>query len=758
MEGKRMIGKAIKRVDAIEKVTGEAVYLDDLRLAGTLYGKILRSPLPHAKILNIDISKAASLVGVRAVITGQDMPKVKLGALPKLSDDLPLETEKVRFIGDEVAAVAATSPELALEAIDLIKVDYEPLPAIFEAKKALEDHAPAVHEGKERNLAFSVDWIFGDMEKGFSESDLIVENEFISQVASANCLETHRVMAKYETSGRLTIWSSSQAPHIFRSMLAQALQMPEASIRVVGMRVGGSFGSKQRLDVIEPIAAMLAKRSGMPVKLICDREEEFIISRPRHPMYFKIKTGVRKDGRLVAHHVDLITDNGAYTNVGHRVMTTALINSTIVYRHKNLRVTGRLVYTNTPPGGGWQGFGNTEGNFALESQMDIVAEMLGMDAAEFRLLNATDPGDITPSGARVGSCGLKACIERVVEESGWKKRGRNGKYRQGMGISCMSHASSMSGSPGQPNYGTAIARLGSDGKVMVFIGIADIGQGLETLMAQIASEELMLDMEDIFVITSDTDSTPQLFGVNANRGAFIEGMAVKLACSNLREKILDAAADMLEIKKEDLELMAGAVSPKGSPNKAISFKEIGRHCALKKKEILQAQGSCSSGEVTIDPKVGYGNHSPAYTFAAHVAEVEVDMQSGLVKVLNFWAAHDVGKLLNPQIASGQIDGGIFRGMGFSLMEELQRDQGFNMNPNLLDYKMVTPMEMPRIKAFFVESNETKGPYGAKGMAEASLVAAAPAIANAIFDAIGLRFKELPITPAKIVAMADKQRY
>lgn len=766
----RVVGHSFPRVDGLEKVTGTARFSPDVKLPRMIVGKILRSPHPHARVLHIDTSRAERLPGVKAAVTAEDTPGVKVnrgpstiyfddpGAkdvapTPMVMDQTVFCEDVARFVGDEVAAVAAVDEETALEALSLIKVDYDPLPPVFDPLKAMEPGAPLVHE-VERNIAYKFVIRRGDMERGFAEAYVIHEDTYTTQLQHQAYLGPTACVADVDGSGRVMIWTELQSPFRARRLLSDMLGLPASKVRVFQTHVGGGFGGKH-FKRIQPISALLALKARRPVRLCLTREEEFISSPPRHATHIRLKMGASRDGALVAKETTIVLNSGAYGEVGPIILDTMTKRVDSLYRFTNIKTDSFLVYTNTVPGGAFRGFGNPPMDFALESHMDMLAEKLGMDPVELRLKNARRVGEVSAHGWEVKSCALTECIEKAAEAVRWKekraKRELNRKRPRGVGIGCMIHVSGCRYYPGF--YGSnAIVTIGDNGQVYLFSGESELGQGCKTAMAQIVAEELGIRLEDVVVPDLDTDFSPYSLGAYADRTTHIGGNATRLAAIDARQQLFEFAAEMLEADPGDLVVQDRKIFPKGSPQRSVSFEEVARRSWFRArgKEIV-GRGSWDPPSVPPDPDTQYGNVSSAYTFGAQIAEVEVDTKTGKVTILNFAAAHDVGKAINPMAVEGQLEGALVQGAGYGLMEDLVGVDGRIYNPSFLNYRLPTILDISPMNVMMVESNDPVGPYGAKGVAEPALVATAPALANAIYHAVGVRVTSLPVTPQKILA-------
>lgn len=748
-----VVGKRLPRVEGVLKVTGEAQYTVDLAFPGMLFGKILRSHYAHARIRNIDVSRASKVSGVRAIITSKDTLGIRYGVrvdLPQTLDEYPLAMDKVRCIGDAVAAVTAVDEETAEDALDLIEVEYEELPAVFDPEEAMKPGAPRIHDHAERNISLEAFFDYGDVEKAFRESYHIREDKLSTQAVTHAPLETHAAIALADHSGKITLWASTVGPAYLRYNLAKTLGISESMIRVIKPYVGGSFGSKAELFPLEFCAALLSKKTGRPVKIVHTREEEFSATRRRHPMRFNLKTGVKKDGTLLAVDCHYIIDNGAYNACGPIVLE---LSSAFLpagpYRVPNVRCKGLLVYTNNPVGGAMRGLGAVQMRYAADSQLDMIANDLGMDPVEFRLKNARRPGDITPNQFKITSCGLTECIQKASEFSGWTEKGRTFPPYQGIGIACSSY---LTGVPWPFNASAAFIKVHDDGGISLLTGASDAGQGSDTVLCQIAAEELGVALEDIRIISADTEITPPDPGTFSSRVTFLAGNAVKRAAADAKQQLLEIVAEKLEAHVEDLEAKNRRIYVKGSPEKGLSFAEAAQLCLYFKKTPILGRGFYTPPTV-----LGSGNISSTYSFGAQIAEVKVDSETGQIRLLKSTDAHDCGFAINPMGVEGQLEGSVAGGEGQALYEECIMDCGRMLNPSFLEYKIPTTLEVPEMKAILVETIDSEGPFGAKEAGEGTQISPAPAIANAIFNATGVRITDLPITPDKILKALEGKR-
>lgn len=752
-----VVGQRLPMHDAAAKAKGTAQFTDDLTFPGMLHGKILRSPLAHAKILRIDTSKAEKLPGVKGVVTGQDIPDRLYGIVPKARDEYALARDKVRYIGDDVAAVCAIAPEIAEEAIELIKVDYEELPAVFDPFESKKDGAPVIHEGIKNNTSFAIKKEFGDVKKAFAESDAIFEDTFFSQAVNHAPLEPHAAIAQYDPlKGEVTIWSSTQIPFFLRRNLSNTLQIPESRVRVIKPKVGGGFGQKIDMFAKDFCAAWFAMQLGKPVKFVYDREEVFISTRQRHPMYITVKTGMKKDGTILAQKFQSYADGGAYNSTAPTMMALSCFFLMIPYKVPNLFYEGYHVYTNKPVGGAMRGHGIPQARFAVERQLDLMAGRLGLDPAEIRLKNSIHAGEPHSAGFVINTCGFSESVKKAADAIGWKEK--RGKLPFGRGVG-LAGASFPSGVSNMSHISSgAVVQVGQDGAVNVLSGAADIGQGAETVISQIVAEELGVLLEDIRITAADTGITPLDPGTFGSGVTVRAGNAARLAALEAKEKLFEFVAEKLEANPEDLIAKNREIFVKGSPGTVMTIKD-----AIKGYQYadlpMPIVGRGSWMAPTDEPTTLFeqdGNFAPNYSFMTQAAEIEVDLVTGQVKLLRMVTAHDCGRPINPMLVEGQLEGSVVGGMGQALYEDVIVEKGQVMNPSFLDYGFPTFLEMPQIETIGVETDDPIGPFGAKEAGEGTQLSPAPAIVNAIYDAIGVDFMELPVTPEKILkAMEEK---
>lgn len=748
----RYVGQSVPMVDARLKATGSARYTSDLTFPNMLWAGLLRSPHPHARILNIDTSLAQRLPGVKAVITGRETP-MYFGV--SKSDQTPLARDKVRHVGDAVAAVAAGDMDTVREALSLIKVEYQELPAVFETSLAMEPGAPQIHRDAPDNVAGRCRYENGSVEQAFAEADHVFQNTFRTQRQAHVCPEPHNCLAVWEGLDRLTLYLSSQMPSLAGNMLAKAFELPSSKVRVVTSFVGGGFGSKtlsrMPMDYVAPI---LSKMTGRPVKMTHSRDEEFIYSTFQPAFEITVKTGVKRDGTITGRHFQVISDCGGYASYVPAVTAVDGAMQGVLYRYQNYLYEGTSVYTNLPYGGALRSVGNTQVHFAGETQINMIAAELGLDPVEFRLLNATRTGDKTAVGAVVHSCGLAECLEKAAQEIGWKEKKANPRPNRGLGVGCGVHFTGIR-YPGSPDadFAGATIRFNDDGSVNLATSCVDIGPGTATVLSQIAAEVLGVDMDCIHVVYGDTENCPMGFGTRASRNTAIGGKAVMNAALEAKSQLLAAAAQKMNADPEDLEVGRGRVYRKSTPEEGHDITDIVRF------HRYRSGGQAIMTSCHWDAP-SHGNISFAFSFGAKAVELEVDSGTGRTKVLEVVAANDLGKAINPQGAIGQIEGGVYMGLGVALGEEVKLDeQGRMKNASFLDYRAPTALDMPKIKSILVESNDPVGPYGAKGVGEMAMIGTPDAVVGAVFDACGRWITELPVTAEKLLfAPEGKQKH
>src|SRR4051812_28705407 len=791
-----IIGKPIALIDSAGKTTGQGKYADDLSVPGMPIGKILHSPYPHARIRHIDSRRALALEGVVTVVTGVDAPN-KYGILPVGHDETALAVDKVRYVGDNVACVVATSESIAEKAVELIDVEYEVLPAYFDPEESMKATSNLIHDHKANNLEKDYHHVFGDPDSAFAKCDVVLENRYLAGEVTHAAMEPHSTLASFEFNpqsgemGRLTVWSSTQVPYYLQHKLSLVLDMPMQQIRVIKPLVGGGFGGKSEVIPLEIIAAIAARKAQAPVKITYTREEVFWAHRGRPRTIIDLKTGVKNDGRITAVKARVVQDGGAYCSYG---VVTILYSGALLgalYDIPNIQYDGYRVLTNKPACGAMRGHGTVNVRFAFESQLDELAAQIRMDPAEIRRRNLLQPPCITVNGLRVQSYGLPECIEKTVERSGWKERKGKLPRGRGLGIACSHYVSGAANSIIRSDmpHSTVNIKIDRDGGVVVYTGASEIGQGSDTMTAQIAAEVLGCSLARVRVVAADTDLTPIDIGSYSSRVTFMAGNATLRAATEVKKLIAAAAARKMACAAEDLIFQDELVSRKGhvgmdslraeqssaasvsgrvegqilrgslqqkrkeeGPKDSMSFEEavvaaIDFHGALTGTGSYAAPAEARGGK---HKGAGVGP-SPAYSYSAQVAEVSVDQDTGEVTVHKVWAAHDCGRALNPVSVEGQIIGSVWMGMGQALTEEMVWKDGMLMNPGLLEYRSPSAVESPDVEPIIVESVDPEGPFGAKECSEGSLAATIPAIANAIYDAVGIRLHESPFTPERVLA-------
>lgn len=754
-----VIGKSEIPVGVKEKATGTAQYVTDMKLPGMLYGKILRSPYAHAKILNIDTSEAKKLSGVKAVITFDDTSQIPFGT--GINDDwYILAKDKVRFIGDEVAAVAAIDEEIAEEALELIKVEYEELPIVVGLDEALKEDAPIIHENFPDNIAYRAEVERGDVEKAFEEADLIVKGTYRTSQAYQGYLETKAGIAQWSTDGNLTMWLPVQVPMKCRMVYAKALGINPGKLRVIKPHMGGGFGAKFEYNA-HLICAELARKTGKPVKIVNTRKEDIEAGNPRVPMVIQIELGLKKDGTFVGKKVKTLAGNGGRTVYGPPIAATTCYRIDALYDFKNVHAEATLVYTNTVPTGCMRGFGNSQMITTFEQLLDEAAEKLGIDPIEIRLKNAYKNGDVNLHGWEINTCGLPECLDKVRNMSRWNdkrsKKEKNENIRKGIGAAACMHVSGNRAFFRPFDGSSSLIRIGEEGQITLIHGECDMGQGQDTVFAQMACEVLGVGMENITVATVDTQISALGCGSFSTRGTTIGGNGVIAAAKDAKEKIIEAASELTDKTLEEMDLKEGIVFEKKTHKKLLTFAEAAKHYVFNHGGMPVTGVGYWKPKSVLPDKSYFGNVSPNYPYGAHIAEVEVDIETGHVHVENYWAVHDVGRIMNPTLLEGQLEGGIVQGIGWALSEDMLYDEkGMLLNNNLLDYRMPGVKDVPKIHTDFVETNDPEGPFGAKGIGEPALNPVAAAVVNAIYDAIGIRFHEIPVTPEKLLkALQEK---
>lgn len=763
------VGTDQRKIDGLKLAAGKGAFVDDFSIRGMLHGKLLYSPHPHARIIKINTEKARALPGVQAVLTYQDVPRIPYTTAgqgypePSPYDNFIFDS-KVRYVGDRVAAVAAETPEIAEEAVSLIEVEYEQLPPLLDPRRSMDRGAPVIHDEPDckgvldpgRNLVAHVRAVVGDVERGFQEADFVLEREYIVNYVQQCPIEPHVCITYIDDDGRVVIRTTTQVPFHCRRIVAQALGLPLKNVRVIKPRVGGGFGGKQEI-LNEEVCAALTLATRRPVRLKLTRSEEFVSTRTRHPQILTVKSGAKRDGTLTAMKLTTLGNTGAYGTHALTVHCVTGATCLALYRSPHIFYEAHVVYTNLPVAGAYRGYGAPQGFFAIESQMDEMAIAIGMDPLTFREKNAVREGDSLVIREVLGegkegfkqtilSCSLKECMSRGAARIGWERRQKlpsesdtpqAGSQRpflkRGFGMACLIQAS---GIPGI-DMGAASIKMNEDGSFNLLVGAADIGTGADTVFAQIAAEVLGVSAEDILVYSSDTDLTPFDVGAYASSTSYISGNAVKKAAEEAKKQILKVAAALLEADPSTLHLSKGkAATPSG---KSVTLSEVALH-AFYARDQFQIIGTASHTSLQSPPP-----------FAAQFAEVEVDTETGVVRVVKFVSAVDCGKAINPRLAEGQVEGAVAQALGYALTEQMIFDgNGRMVNPDLSHYRIFSSKDMPEMETLLVESHEPTGPFGAKSVAEIGINGAAPVIANAIRNAIGIRIREIPFTPERVL--------
>lgn len=749
-----LIGKRIVKMDAPEKVEGKTRYIHDINLSGQLHAKILRSARVHAIIKSIDVSAARALPGVHAVITAADVPDQRPIGVAK--DHMPLKTDRVRSQRDEIAAVAAETEEIAEQALKLIKVEYEDLPVLADPEDAVRPDAPAIHADKPDNVAMRFDYQHGDLGQGEAESDVVVEDTFKLHYVTHCCMGVSGMIAEFDASGNLLMYSNTQVPFLHKREFADYLHMDPSRVRIIQPPIGGGFGSKLDIYPFEMICVFLARLTKRPVKLVFTREEEFLASPTRQPVLLTLRSGCKKDGTLTFRQVHTLHDNGAYTSWGATTPFVMMQTFSSLYRVPHCDYHTVAVYTNNPYAGSFRGYGNLQATFAIEQQMDKLAEAIGMDQFEFRMKNAQESGEVTGQGMVFRSCGFKQCLTTAAERGDFqrklelnrKNQNTAGSIKRGIGMAAMLHVGGGAKIHQSDGCGT-ILKMDDFGHVALITGASEIGQGSETVLSQLVCEELGLPMSAITVINNDTAITPWDVGVHASRTTFIAGNSAIGAARKAKAKLLAAAAKKFECAENELDLRGGYVIRAVSGAPLIDLPRLLRQLHFSDKAELVMTTFYYEPPSVHQDKGFKGDVSAAYAWAAQVVEVEVDTETGMVKMTKVTAAHDVGRVLNRLGIEGQIEGGVVMGQGYALTENLIVENGVMRNPNFRDYKLVTAPEIPEMDISFIESMDGEGPQGAKGVGEAPAICIAAATANAIYNATGVRLYDLPFTPERV---------
>ena len=740
-----VVGTSVARGEGPDKVSGRAVYPADVVLPGMLWGKVLRSPFPHARIISIDTSKAKAVPGVHAVITGADLLDSNVGRL--LRDCPVMARDRVRFVGEKVAAVAAETQEAADEALLLIDVEYEELPAVFDPQDAMESESPTLHPdmatyaglpypiSQVNNVFAENHWTKGDVERGFRDSDLIFEHTFNAQLMHQAYIEPHACVVRVDDSGRAEIWANNKGPFMLREQVAEACGISNQDITVYPCNIGGDFGGKGSfMDV--PLCYYLALHAGRPVKMVMNYIQELMAANPRHPATITLKTGVTRDGRLQARHATVVFNSGAYGAFKPRVYIRGADHAGGAYNIPNVDITSYMVYTNNVPCGHMRAPGKPQVMFAVESHMDMIAHELGLDPLELRMRNVLRDGDETPVGEHLQDIRAEETLMQAAIAADWTKPKVNSFTGKGIAISDQ---------PTGTGQSAARVVMDGEGKVDLFMSLFDTGTGAHTILRQLVAEELTIPVEDVRMVVEDTDAVPYDSGSGGTRVTYTNGQAALGAATALRQTLIDRTAEMYETTEDRVSLEKGSFIIKAATGEAVSVREVAAR-------IVSASSEPLAGEMT------HASTSPEITsYCAQVAEVEVDPETGQVNVTRIVTAHDVGTVLNPLTHQGQIEGGVIQALGYALMEELEVEDGHISTLSLGDYKIPTMPDIPELETILLESAPGPAPFQSKGIGESSNVPLAGAIANAVYDAIGVRITDLPITAEKVLRAIKEKR-
>ena len=756
------VGRPVPQLEAQEKVCGSAQFIADLYRPNMLYGAVLQSPHAHARILKYDLSQALAIAGVRAIVTGDDLQENwRMGAFIK--DEHALAKGKVRYVGEAVAAVAADTEAIARKAAAAIIVTYQELPAALSPEEALLSDAAIIHEaareyvkvfdtGTKANLCSRTSFREGDIDQGWRDSDRVFEARYQTQAQAHVSLEPCGALAEMDANGRVTLWSANQSVFRVQANVSESLGMPMSRLRCLTPRIGAGFGNKMEPH-IQPITVLLAMKAKRPVKLILSREQDFEMVRARHPFNIRVKTGVKRDGTLIAREVEALLDCGAFGDDSPGVLGYALLMSCGPYRFPHAYCHGRLAYTNKIRFGAFRGFGVPQMTFAIETQLDEIADALNLDPIEFRLKNLKREGDRWLGGQTIASNGLAECLDKVRKASGWngaRRRSDDAESRRAFGVACSAHISGLLSTG-------AIIRLLEDGTVLLNTGSVDIGQGSNTILSQICAEALRIPLDRVGIASPDTDGSPYNWGTTASRVTYMTGTSVVGAAAEVERKIKDHAAEILECAPADLELIPGGlVAIKGIPHRHVSFAAISGRAHWAAGGPIIGSHSWVFDQKTVDPKRASVTGLPfsqigAFVFNATVVDVEIDETTGKCRVNRAWSACDVGRAINPQMVEGQIEGAFVQGLGYALFEEIVWNGAQIANPTLMDYKIPTFVEAPsELYSIIVESNDPTGPYGAKSVGEIGINSVAAAITNAVNTGLGVRLRRLPLTPERVL--------
>ena len=743
------LGQPVAQVNARSKVLGKALYAGDIQLPGMLHGKVLRSPHPHARIVRIDTRAARALPGVKAVVTGDEAPGTPWGVYHK--ERFILAKGRVRFAGEEVAAVAAETEDIARDALDLIEVEYEECPALLDPELACQQQGPAVHEG--RYIAHEIQFDIGDVDAVMASAHWVHEAVYTTHAQYPGYLEPMASVARIDPDGRLEVWTSTQSAFLARARLAAALELPHSRVRLHQATTGGGFGGKMIEDANNLIAGLLALKTGRAVRLVNNRLEDFLACCSSVPERIRLKVAMDRDGHILAKDVHILADCGAYAGLAPEVMHVSAMRSDNMHRIQHVRSHAQLVYTHTPPHGAFRGFGGTQMQFALNSHIDTMAHQLGLDPLLVHQRNAIEAGQTSIHGWHIGSTGLRECLTQATDALDWARKRQAsagaGPLRRGVGMAAAMHVSG-NRTIGNWDGSTVGVKVNEDGRVLIHSSECDAGQGAMTMLSQVVAHELDIPLAHVHVVPPDTDHSPYCIGSLASRVTIVAGNAAIVAARAAKAKLADAAMQVLQTSPDDLVFEGGKAWAAARPERTLTYGELVRaHIWRHGGEGIHVQGTWDANTVMHDDRL-HGNIAPAYSFAAQAIEVEVDTDTGQVRIIDSFVSDDCGRAFNPTAVHGQSNGASAQAIGWALYEQLKLEDGRLVNGNFADYTMPSPDALPLLRSGIVESNDPNGPYGAKGASETAILPGAAAIANAIFHATGVRICELPITPEKVL--------
>ena len=765
MEEYTVIGKRVPRADGKQKVMGQAKYAGDNALPGMLWCKVLRSPYAHARILNIDTGKAERLPGVKGVVTARDFNGWTWGFMATTRDEPPLAMDKVRYYMEGVAGIAAIDEDIAEEACDLINVEYEELPGVFDPEEAMREGAPVIHDYRPNNVSVEYHWHFGDVEKAFAESYLVREDRFRTSRATKGYLEPPASLAYYDPSGYITVWPAKQSPYFHYRHLAACFNLPLSKVRVIQPYIGGGFGGTKNDSVAGDFCAvMLSRKTGKPVKFVYTQEEELTVSKRRHSMIVHNKMGMTKDGLITAVQHRVVADGGAYTAVSPLTMYLTGCATPLPYKLPNYKFDAARAFTNNPICAAMRGHGVTHTRFACEIQMEMMAEELGIDPVEVRMRNAIDNpkrGEVyrTINDMTIKTCGIKEAIQILAADPLWTEKDKSPKQSGSVSYGVGMSATAYMGGARQLGHQScaAVIRICEDGTVNLLTGATDCGQGSDTVLSMIAAEELGVRYEDIDLKRVDTAYTPCDAGSYGSRVTVLAGQATQIAARDAKKQLLDAAAKAWSVNADDIDIKNAVVFLKSNPGRNMPFERLAKIASYEGSgAVILGKGYSGYGLEPLDFNTGRGNAGTSFSFTAQTTRVGVDMETGHVTVTDFAIAHDCGRPLHPVSVESQNEGGAVQGMGQAIYEDFIMDKGKTLNPTFLDYKMPRSTDVPAIRVIDIITDDPDGPFGAKEASEGSHVSAPPSIVSALHDATGIWFKELPVTPEKIVqALKEK---